>query len=159
MEITSTGIEVTKLALDGLYERQKAIAANTANVETPDYQRKEVSFESQLSEIIKKEEIKNQIKEVNSQVIGNNKDLTVKEVLRTSPYIIKEQEAILSENNYGQFKPSVSMDMSQYDQIDGNNVILEKEMMDMAQTGMKYNVIATLQGKMFTGLQTIIRGQ
>ena len=55
-------MKITDLALDGLLERQRAISANTANVMTPGYQRKEVSFESQLSEIIEKDDLKDYIK-------------------------------------------------------------------------------------------------
>ena len=43
------------MALDGLYERTKAISANTANALTPGYQRKIVSFENSLQSIIKRE--------------------------------------------------------------------------------------------------------
>ena len=35
-----SALEVTNLAMDGLLERQTAIASNTANAMTPDYQRK-----------------------------------------------------------------------------------------------------------------------
>jgi flagellar basal-body rod protein FlgB len=38
--------EIAHMALNGLYERSKAISANTANALTPGYQRKEVSFEN-----------------------------------------------------------------------------------------------------------------
>ena len=62
MDFTSSNkIEITKLALDGLYERQRAIAANTANVNTPNYQRKDVVFEDKLNEIIGKEQLKKEI--------------------------------------------------------------------------------------------------
>ena len=37
-------VEVTKLAMDGLLERQKAIASNTANSMTDGYQLKDVAF-------------------------------------------------------------------------------------------------------------------
>ena len=64
--ITNRTIEITKLGMDGLMDRQHAIASNIANVMTPDYQRKEVAFESQLSEIIEKEDLKDYIKGQNS---------------------------------------------------------------------------------------------
>ena len=50
-------LEVTNLAMDGLLERQTAIASNTANAMTPDYQRKRVAFEDQLRNIIEKDNI------------------------------------------------------------------------------------------------------
>ena len=53
--ITNRTIEMTHLAMNGLMDRQHAIASNIANVNTPGYQRKEVAFESQLAEIIEKE--------------------------------------------------------------------------------------------------------
>ena len=64
--LTSRTMNVTKLGMDGLMARQNAISANIANVMTPNYQRKEVAFESQLSEIIENDNLKNHIKGQNS---------------------------------------------------------------------------------------------
>ena len=64
--LSSRTSNITQLAMDGLMERQRAIGANIANVETPGYQRKEVAFESQLSEIIEKEDLKDFLKGQNS---------------------------------------------------------------------------------------------
>ena len=57
--LTSRTMNITKLGLDGLMARQNAISANIANVMTPNYQRKEVAFESQLADIIEKDNLKN----------------------------------------------------------------------------------------------------
>ena len=59
-------MEISHLGMNGLMDRQQAISSNIANVMTPDYQRKEVAFESQLSEIIEKENLKDYIKGQNS---------------------------------------------------------------------------------------------
>ena len=59
-------IEVTKLAMDGLQKRQTAIASNTANAMTPDYQRKQVAFEDQLREIIAKDDVRRDLRMQNS---------------------------------------------------------------------------------------------
>ena len=64
--ISSRTIEITKLGMDGLMDRQQAISSNIANVMTPNYQRKEVAFESQLAEIIEREDLKDYIKGQNS---------------------------------------------------------------------------------------------
>ena len=48
-DITSTVLSKT---LDGAAARQKAIANNIANVETPGYKRSYVSFESELKKIL-----------------------------------------------------------------------------------------------------------
>ena len=60
--ISSRTIDITKLAMDGLMDRQQAISSNIANVVTPGYQRKEVAFESQLAKIIEGEDLKEYIK-------------------------------------------------------------------------------------------------
>ena len=56
-----------QMSLNGLYERSKAIAANTANAMTPGYKRKEVSFEESLQQVIARENEKEQIKLENMQ--------------------------------------------------------------------------------------------
>lgn len=48
----SVTINALSSALDGLSARQNAIANNIANVNTPNYQAKEVSFESQLAQSV-----------------------------------------------------------------------------------------------------------
>ena len=49
---TATG--ALEKALDGYAARQKAVANNIANVETPGYKRQRVNFEAQLREAVKK---------------------------------------------------------------------------------------------------------
>ena len=46
---------IGEMALNGLEQRARAISANTVNVLTPNYQRKEVSFEESLQGIIQRE--------------------------------------------------------------------------------------------------------
>ena len=64
--ISNRAIEVMHLGMDGLLQRQHAIGSNIANVMTPGFQRKEVAFESQLAEIIEKDDLKEFIKGQNS---------------------------------------------------------------------------------------------
>lgn len=158
MDFTSSNkIEITKLALDGLYERQRAIAANTANVNTPNYQRKDVVFEDKLNEIINKEELKSEIKQANSSLVRNQNYKPIDKLLEKTNG--EDVKAFLSEDNYSQFKVETLMDMSKYDNENGNNVILEKEMMDMTEAAMRYNILSTLQGRNFSGLQSVIKGE
>ena len=158
MDFTSSNkIEITKLALDGLYERQRAIAANTANVNTPNYQRKDVVFEDKLNEIINREELKSEIKQVNSSLVKNQNYKPIDKLLEKTNG--EDVKAFLEEDNYSQFKVETLMDMSKYDNENGNNVILEKEMMDMTEAAMRYNILSTLQGRNFSGLQSVIKGE
>lgn len=145
-------IEITKLALDGLSERHKAIAANTANVMTPGYQRSEVAFEDQLRDVIYKEDYKTNVKRANSAALSYNATL---EDIQSRP--TQSQVAITNQNVYNAFNPEIIKDTSQYNPETGNNVDIEKEMMDMAKTGVQYSLLAKLEGKMFEGLSTVIR--
>lgn len=148
--ISSTAIDVTKLALDGLMSRQRAIASNTANVETPDYQRKEVHFEDQLKEIIQKENRKDEIKALNSVKF----EPTSLEQIRPT----QAQLDFLQINSYANYAPQMITDTRVVDIYSNNNVSVEKEMMDMAKTGTQFQALSTLQGKMFSQLKEIISG-
>ena len=66
--INSRTRTITEMALDGLYERQKALASNTANVLTPNYQRKDVEFEAQIQHAIKMADEREQERLQNSKM-------------------------------------------------------------------------------------------
>lgn len=145
-------IEITKLAMDGLISRQQAISANTANVLTPNYQRKEVAFEDQLRDIIQKEDTKEDIKRANSAAISY-KATSLDEIVQ--PNI--QQMSLLNKNSFNSYKPEAITDMAASNPDTGNNVNVEKEMMDMAKAGTQFNILASLESKMFMGLAEVIR--
>lgn len=158
--LSSRTSNITQLAMDGLMERQRAIGANVANVETPGYQRKEVAFESQLSEIIEKEDLKDFIKGQNSI---KPKPATYDDFMQMQeaqqykrPLTIQERRYLIS-NSYGQFDPQVMDDVYSEGTIDGNNVELEKEMMDLNKNGTKFVVLSNLEKKYFSGLGDVIK--
>ena len=157
--ISSRTIEITKLGMDGLMDRQHAISSNIANVMTPDYQRKEVAFESQLAEIIEKEDLKDYIKGQNSiEYIPPNVDVFTGEVHRYRTPTLQEQ-AYLKTNTMEGYRPQYVTDMYSGANIDGNNVELEREMMDLAKTGQQYLVLSNLERRQFSNIQNVIRGQ
>ena len=145
--------------MDGLMQRQHAISSNIANVTTPDYQRKEVAFESQLSEIIEKEDLKDYIKGMNSmEYVPPNIDVFTGEVHKYRTPTLQEK-AYLKSNVMEDFKPQVVTDIYSGPNVDGNNVELEREMMDLSKTGMRYMVLSNLERRQFSQLNSIIRGQ
>lgn len=148
MDLTTRAMDVTKLALDGLIQRQQAIASNTANVMTPDYQRKDVVFEDQLQEMLKKDDIKKEIKAINSAYYAHNSLDTVMPV---------KDLKILTQNSFEGYKPEIIRDYSALNPETGNNVNIEAEMMDMAKVGIQYNTLSTLEGKMFENLTNVIK--
>lgn len=157
--ITSRTMEITRLGMDGLMDRQQAISSNIANVVTPGYQRKEVAFESQLNEIIEKEDLKDFIKGQNSiEYVPPNVDVFTGEV-HTYRTPTQQEKAYLQANSFDEFKPQYVTDVYSGSNIDGNNVELEREMMDLSKTGTKYLVLSNLERRQFSGLRSVIQGQ
>ena len=157
--ISSRTIDILKLGMDGLMERQQAISSNIANVMTPDYQRKEVAFESQLAEIIEREDLKDYIKGQNSiEYVPPNVDVFTGEI-HTYRTPTMQEKAYLQANIYDEFKPQYVTDVYSGPSSDGNNVELEREMMDLSKAGTRYLVLSTLERKQFSELSSVIRGQ
>ena len=157
--ITSRTMEITRLGMNGLMDRQRAISSNIANAMTPDYQRKEVAFESQLNEIIEKEDLKDFIKGQNSiEYVPPNVDIFTGEV-HTYRTPTQQEKAYLKSNSFDEFKPQYVTDIYSGSNIDGNNVELEREMMDLSKTGTKYLVLSNLERRQFSGLRNAIQGQ
>ena len=144
--------EIAAMALDGLHERSKAISANTVNVLTPGYQRKEVSFEKSLRDIIQRENEKEDIKIQNSIMYQQNPKTVL---MGQSP----EQIAFLNTQVSQDYLIDVTTDNSDANGSDGNNVNLESEMMDEAKNGMQYQVVASLLSKSYAHLNMVIKGQ
>ena len=157
--ISSRTIEITKLGMDGLMDRQQAISSNIANVMTPDYKRKEVAFESQLAEIIEKEDLKDYIKGQNSiKYVPPNVDVFTGEVHHYRTPTLQEK-AYLKSNVMEDFKPQYVTDLYNGANSDGNNVELEREMMDLSKTGTRYLVLSNLERRQFSQLSEVIKGQ
>ncbi|MBR1681529.1 hypothetical protein IJ707_07055, partial [bacterium] len=60
-------------------------------------------------------------------------------------------------NSYGQYDPQVMDDVFSEGTIDGNNVELEREMMDLNKNGTKFVVLSNLEKKYFSGLGDVIK--
>ena len=144
--------DITKMALDGLYERSKAISANTVNALTPDYKRKEVNFEDSLREIINNDKEREELKLQNSAFYQKHPDMILK---GKSP----AELALLSTDLKDTFEINVETDMSDPVDSDGNNVSIEREMMDESKNGMQYMVLTNLLSKQYQQLGAVITGQ
>ncbi len=152
-------MEITRLGMDGLMQRQHAVASNIANVMTPGFQRKEVAFESQLSEIMENEDLKDYIKGQNSiDYKPPMVDVFTGEV-HTYRTPTLQEKAYLQSNTFEQFNPQVVTDVYSGTDATGNNVELEREMMDLTKTGTRYMVLSNLERRSFAGISEVIRGQ
>lgn len=157
--ITNRTMEITKLGMDGLMDRQHAVASNIANVMTPGFQRREVAFESQLAEIIENEDLKDYIKGQNSiEYKPPMVDVFTGEI-HTYRTPTQQEKAYLQSSTFEQFKPQVVTDIYSGANSSGNNVELEREMMDLSKTGTRYMVLSNLERRQFTHVSEAIRGQ
>lgn len=154
--LTDRTMNLTELALDGLMARQKVLSANIANAQTPGYQRKDVVFEDQLSKIMQQENLKTNIKKMNSSmplqvqnqfIDGANLDINTTTVQR-----------MLAKNSYEDFKPEVIDDMNAPITQDGNNVNIEQEMAELSKNASKYMILTELESRSFTKMVDLIKG-
>lgn len=135
-KLYGTNTEVMARALDGLSMRQKAIAENVANADTPHYKRFEVAFEGALA-----------------KSISQPGAFTVP-VAATHPghYRLDGPQSL------DEFQATVSRSGEVTMRNDGNNVDIDAEMTRLAQTNVTYNAMADLMKRKFSGLNSIIRG-
>ena len=70
-----------------------------------------------------------------------------------------QEKAYLKSNTMADFKPQYVTDIYSGANTDGNNVELEREMMDLSKTGTKYLVLSNLERRQFTELSNVILGQ
>ena len=118
-----------KAALDGLSLRQQAISRNIANVDTPGYQAQTVKFEDTLKNMLSR---------------GSSLPLKTTNVAHQTSLT----DAVgfkLSSRPGGSFR------------ADQNNVDVDVEMSDMAETGIQYQAVTQLVSKKLALLKTLAR--
>lgn len=115
--------------LDGASLRQKLLANNISNVDTPDYKRQDVDFVSTLK------------KESNNQ--GDN-----------IPLQTTDKGHIKFSNNQKPFKRIHMPDTN--NRNDGNNVDVENEMAEMAKNNIYYNTMIQQVSSRFKFLNSVI---
>lgn len=113
-------------SLDGLWLRQQVTMDNIANYSTPEYKSKFVDFERQL-----KEKIEN---------ITSRKNIE-KSIINEQ---IENSNIIIDENDNKSLR------------LDGNNVDLEKENLELAKTQLQYMYAITEMNSYFSKLRSVI---
>ncbi|QSX07205.1 flagellar basal body rod protein FlgB [Sedimentibacter sp. zth1] len=114
--------------LDGLWLRQQVTMENIANQSTPNYKSKYVDFEHELQ---------NKIALINRNEI--NKVSEIKNKLNDSRILLGENDDKTS-------------------RLDGNNVDVEKENMELAKTQLNYNYTVSELNSYFTRMKMAISG-
>lgn len=115
-------------ALDGTWQRQRAISNNIANHETPGYKAIRVNFENSLEKEIKK----------------------LENGIPTREKIVEEIVALKNS------EISVYSDYSTSNRADGNNVDMDQENIEMAKTQIQYQYLTRGMTDMFARLRYAI---
>ena len=123
-------INVLGKAADGAWLRNEAISNNIANVNTPNYKRQDVSFESEL-----------------------------KHALKSSKYVsLDDKVDSLNNGRLSRIEPRVYTDHSEYSyRIDGNNVDIDNENVELASNQIKYNALIQSINEEFKNLKSVIK--
>lgn len=120
-------INVLDRAADASWLRNEAISNNIANVDTPNYKRQDVAFESELKKALGY----NRYQTMDSKV-DNVK------TSRLSPQVYTDY----SDYSY---------------RLDGNNVDIENENVMLAENQLKYQGLLTSINQEFTNLQSVMK--
>ncbi|MBO4901632.1 MAG: flagellar basal body rod protein FlgB [Lachnospiraceae bacterium] len=124
-------VNVMGKAADGAWLRNEAIAHNIANVDTPHYKRQDVSFEAEL-----------------------------KHALKASKYVSLDEKVknVNERNRLSHIEPRVYTDYAGFSyRLDGNNVDIDNENVELASNQIKYNAIVQSIDQEFKNLRTVIK--
>ncbi len=124
------------VALRGLMERNNAISSNIANVSTPGYKSKSISFENALA---------------NAQGIAKNQKVPMQST--NNAHINASSRAA----NINNVKAEINVSETTIHQ-NGNNVDIDKEMVELAKTGMRFRAVSEMTKRHFNGLNRVING-
>jgi flagellar basal-body rod protein FlgB len=102
---------IVNKALDGVWQRQKAISGNIANYETPGYKAKKVSFEAAMKSEMEKN-------------------------ISHSAY-----DPLRARREIEQMKIHTTVDVKGAERADGNNVNLDVENIDLAKAQIQYQYL------------------
>ncbi len=127
-------LDVLQRALDASVLRQKVIAENIANVDTPFYKRKEVVFEDELKKALNEKEPILKLKVTNPKHIENigNTKLPDPKVKVVDDIVFRR---------------------------DRNNVDIEKELVDLAKNNILYTGLTRFVSTKFSMLRGAIKGR
>lgn len=123
-------LNLASKAMDGLSFRRNVISQNVANVDTPGYHALELNFESALN---------------NS--MNSSPKLTM---ARTN---VGHQ--ISESDSSGPYQSRLRSGGTE--RADGNNVDIDQELMQMTETGIRYNALSTAVSKKLSLLKNIAR--
>ena len=127
-------VAVLSKALDGAALKQKVTSNNIANINTPEYKRQYVDFESRLSQAI-------------------NNDLN-----KTGKLYQTHEKHFPMNATIEKIQPLIKNDKSTSMREDGNNVDLDMELAELAENTIRFNTLSERLIKKYSGIKNAIRG-
>ena len=132
MELGNTKNDrLLKTALEGLSARQRTIADNVANVDTPQFKASRVSFEMALKQAHGTVEKPLQMSRVENGVAGPGDAPT-------------------------EVTPTVTLEADLGRRNDGNNVDIDREMLELSDTNVRFNALIQVMSSKMSGLRYVI---
>jgi len=126
--ISDSAFQATKIALEGLSNRQQAISRNIANADTPGYQAETVSFESVINQALNKtQQLPMQVTNA-AHIIPNGQTGTASQLVNRT---------------------------GGTERADQNNVDINTELADMTDTALRYQTLTTEASKKILLLKAI----
>ncbi len=124
-------------SLDVESTRRKVISNNIANVDVPHFKRSEVNFESELKRAIRQRE----------------------DASNRLPAILTDEKHIpfFVERDLKTVQPRINLDYTTIYRNDGNNVDIEKEMVDASKNMMRYNAFVTSLNHNYKMIKLVMR--
>lgn len=132
--IRSFPLQVLEQSLKASSLREKVLANNIANVDTPNFKRSDVSFASQL---------KTYLNSSTPQLTG----------IRTSP-----RQFAIGVNSIHQVQPKIITESSTSVTNNGNNVQIDSEMAQLAKNQLLYNTLVQGVITKLSQLNSVING-
>ena len=129
MNLFSGTISTLENALNYSSTKQKVISQNIANVDTPNYKAKDVSFKAAFNEALGESLITNRT---------NIRHFAFNKTNHSSSTIMTKNQVSYNEN--------------------GNSVDIDQEMADLATNQIYYNALTERISGKFSSLQNVIRG-
>ncbi|MEG0019433.1 MAG: flagellar basal body rod protein FlgB [Oscillospiraceae bacterium] len=128
--IDNNSVALLQKGLECTWEKQRVISDNVANKSTPGYKAKYIEFEDELQSSIKK--------------MKSTKD-------GLKPMEFKAE--------LGRLNPKIKQNNAESTRLDGNNVNLDVEQMELARTQIQYEYLIRQVSDQFTRLRTVIDGR
>lgn len=125
---------LSSMLLNNSIVRGEAISDNIANVDTPHYKKKEISFESELTRVL------------------NQKEIQKLSLYTTHPLHISFGEM----KNYREVKSRITEEYDTNYRNDKNNVDIEKEVGDLTKNYLHFNAIVSSINQRFTRIKSVI---